>query len=255
MLQTSHSYSLLTTVVLFLFSTGNNCFAQETFRINSSAVYDIVVEIDRCDEEQKQLNVCVGPGRVSIYRKGTAVPFQVLSLNNVSVNKEQLAYNPRINKNRRKLYDDEYSFILGDFNFDANEDLAVCNGRDGGYGAPSYNVYLYDRTSRVFVENVSLSKLTEGYLGLFFVDAKKRRLIAHSKSGCCYHETEFYKVVRNEPVLVEKIIEDASGDDARGYVVTVTTRKLVHGKWVIRVRKIRVSEGSTLRTNGPSLMC
>ena len=235
------AYSLSTSVVLvalFLVSTVNNCLAQETFRISSSsAVYDIVVDMNRCDEEQKQLNLCTGPGQVRIYRKGTAVPFQVLSLKNINVYKDQLAYNPRIDKNTRKLYDDEYSFIFGDFNFDNNEDLAVCNGRDGGYGAPSYNVYLYNGLSGNFVENESLSKLTEGYLGLFFVDSKKRQLVAYSKSGCCYHETEFYKVIENKPVLVEKIIEDA-----RGYFVTVRTRKLVNGKWVNRVSKKKLRE-------------
>ena len=244
MLQTYYAYSLCTSIVLFalfLVSTGNNSFAQETFRISSSsAVYDLVVEIDRCDEEQKPFNVCIGPGRVSIYRKGTAFPFQVFSLKNINVHKDQLAYNPEIDKNTRKLYDDEYSFIFGDFNFDAKEDLAVCNGRNGGYGAPSYNVYLYNGTSKKFVENVSLSKLTEGYLGLFFVDSKKRQLVAYSKSGCCYHETELYKVIRNKPVLVEKIIEEASGDDALGYVVIVTTRKLVNGKWAKRVSKKKI---------------
>ncbi len=234
------SYSLSTSVVLvalLLVSTGNDCFAQETFRINSSStIYEIVVEIDRCDEERKNF-LCTGPGRVSIYRKDTAVPFQVLSLKNISVNKDQLAYNPTIDKNTRKIYDDEYSVIFGDFNFDAKEDLAVCNGWNGGYGAPSYNVYLYNGTSSKFVENVSLSKLTEGYLGLFFVDSKKRQLIAHSKSGCCYHETEFYKVIRNKPVLVKTIIEDAIR-----YVVTVRTRRLVNGKWVTRVSKKKMKE-------------
>lgn len=236
------TYSLSTSVVLFallLVSTANNSFAQETFKIsNSSAVYDIVVEIDRCDEEAKRINLCIGPGRVRIHRKGAASPFQVLSLKNINVYKDQLAYNPRIDKNLRKLYDDEYSFIFGDFNFDAKEDLAVCNGTAGGYGAPSYNVYLYNDESGKFVENESLSKLTEGYLGLFFVDSKKKQLVAYSKSGCCYHETEFYKVIRNKPLLVEKIIEDASSDDARWYVV-VTRRKLVNGKWVTRVSRKR----------------
>jgi len=226
---------------VFLVSAESNSFAQETFKINSSsAVYDIVIDIDRCDEEQKRFNLCIGPGRVSIYRKGSAVPFQILSLKNLEVNKDQLAYNPEIDKNIRKLYDDEYSLIFGDFNFDANEDLAVCNGRNGGYGGPSYNVYLYNAKSKKFIENVRLSKLTEGYLGLFFVDSKKRQLLAYSKSGCCYHETEVYKVIHNKPVLAEKIIEEASGDDATGYVVKVTTRKLLNGKWVKRVTRKRV---------------
>lgn len=175
---------------------------------------------------------------MNIYRKGSAVPSQVLKLKNIEVHKDQLAYNSAIDKSVRKLYDDEYSFVFGDFNFDSFEDLAVCNGRNGGYGGPSYSVYLYNAKTKKFDLNVGLSKLTEdAYLGLFFVESKKRQLVAHSKSGCCHHETDVYRVVRNQPVLVEKVIEEASGDDATGSVVVVTTRKLVNGKWIKRVTK------------------
>jgi hypothetical protein len=229
---------------LFLFTSANNCFAQQTFEINStSAVYNLKVELDSCDEERKRLSpsVCTGPGQVSIYRKGSAAPFQTLTLKNLEVYKEQIAFKSRTDKRKRKLYDDEYSFIFGDFNFDANEDLAICNGRNGGYGGPSYNVYLYNVESKQFVESVNLSKLTEGsYLGLFFVKPKQRQLVAYSKSGCCYHESEIYRVIRNQPVMVEKIIEEASGSDAEGYFVVITRRKLVNGKWTKRVSKTRL---------------
>jgi hypothetical protein len=51
-----------------------------------------------------------------------------------------------------------------------------------------------------------------------------------------------YRVVRNRPVLVEKVIEEASGEDATGDGVVVTTRKLVNGKWIKRVRKKKFKE-------------
>ena len=243
-LRTIREFSIALLALLFI-STGENCFAQETFEIkNSSAAYDIEVKIDKCDEERKKMSPsdCEGPGRVSIYRKGSAVPFQVLTFKNLEVSADQLAYNSEIDKRERQLYDDEFSFIFGDFNFDGNEDLAICTGRNGGYGAPSYSVYVYNVKSKQFVENVRLTKLTEGaYLGLFFVEPKKSQLVARSKSGCCYHETEVYKVVSNKPVLVERVIEEASGSDDAGYVVRITTRRLVKGKWVKRVRKKKVA--------------
>lgn len=183
-------------------------------------------------------NRCSGAARISLYRKGTTSPFQILTLPAIEVYKDQLAYNPEIDKKQRKLYDDEYSFIFGDFNFDGKEDLAVCNGRGGGYGAPSYNVYLYSGRSEKFVENKGLSRLTEGYLGLFFVDQEKKQLVAFSKSGCCYHETEKYKVADNKPILVEKTVEDATG----GRVVVITNRKLINGKWVKRVRREKLDQ-------------
>ena len=243
--------SIVRTISLALFalvlvSARNNCFAQETFKIHSSStVYDLSVKMNKCDEEEKKFNptLCRGPGQVSIFRKGSTSPFQILNLKQLEVDKEQIAYNSEIDKSERKLYDDEYSFVFGDFNFDASEDLAVCNGRNGGYGAPSYNVYLFNKGTKKFVENVRFSKLAQGaYLGLFFIEAKKRQLVAYSKSGCCYHETDVFKVINNRPVLVEKIIEEASGGDATGYVVTVTTRKLVNGKWVKRRTKEKVKE-------------
>jgi hypothetical protein len=233
-------------ILLCWADTNKECVAQETFNINSSsALYDVKVTIDKCDPEEKRLDPgnCTGPGRVSIYKKGSTSPFQILKLKNIEINKEQIAYNSKVNKDSRALYDDEYSLIFGDFNFDASEDVAVCNGRNGGYAAPSYNVYLYNKHSQRFAENVRFSRLTEGYLGLFFVDAKKRQLTAYSKSGCCYHETDVFKVVNNRPVLVEKVIEEASGSDTDGYVVRVTTRKLVGGRWVKRVSKRKEKAG------------
>lgn len=216
------------------------CAVQKTFEIKgSSTAYDVKISIDKCDEEESKYNpsICRGPGQVDIYRKGSSTPFQVLKLKELEIDSKQTAYNSKINKKQRKLYDDEYSVIFDDFNFDGSEDLAICNGRNGGYGAPSYNVYLYDKSSKQFVENVKLSNLTEeAYLGLFFIDRKKRELTAFSKSGCCYHESEVYKVSNNRPVLVEKTVEDATS----GKTVVITTRKLINGKWVKRVRRERI---------------
>lgn len=229
--------------VLLLLLARQVSLAQETFKIqNASKNYNLMVKVAACGgkEQFNMPNMCGGAGRVSIYRKDAVSSFQVLNLKNIEVDKEQIAFNPEIDKRLRKLYDDEYSFIFGDFNFDGKEDLAICNGRNGGYGAPSYNVYLFNSRLNRFVENKKLSELTDGYLGLFFVDPKKKQLLAFSKSGCCYHETELYKVVSNKPVLVETIIEDASGSDNTGYDVLVTTRKLIKGRWVKRVRKEKV---------------
>jgi hypothetical protein len=226
--------------MLFLFDRIS--FAQETLNIrNASSEYDLRVQVKDCGSgaSDNLSDRCSGPGRVSVYRKGAKAPFQVLRLSSVEIYKDQLAYDPELAKKSRKIYDDEYSFIFGDFNFDGAKDLAICNGRNGGYGAPSYTVYLFNSGVNKFIENKRLSDLTEGiYLGLFFVESKKRLLVAFWKSGCCYHQTEKYRVVANRPVLVEKITEAV--DDTGDFMV-VTTRKLVNGKWVKRVRKEKIS--------------
>lgn len=229
---------------LLLFLTARVSLAQETFNIqNASKKYDLKVQVEECggQAQNNMPNVCGGAAQVRLYRKGITTPFQKINLKNIEVDKEQTAYNPAIDKRPRKIYDDEYSFIFGDFNFDGDEDLAICNGRNGGYGAPSYNVYLYEKGANVFIENKRLSKLTEGvYLGLFFVAPKKKQLIAYSKSGCCYHETEVYQMVGNKPVLIEKEIEEA-GDK---YAV-ITTKRLVNGKWVKKVRREKIRENTS----------
>ncbi len=224
--------------LLMVFLIERIFFAQETINIrNASAEYDLTVQVKECGGDESLPDKCVGPGRVSIYRKGAKAPFQVLSLPAIEIYKDQLAYDPESAEESRKLYDDEYGFIFGDFNFDGMKDLAICNGRNGGYGAPSYTVYLFNRRVNKFVEDKRLSMLTEdGHLGLFFVEAKKRLLVAFVKSGCCYHVTEKYSVVANRPVLVETIIEDGT----KGEFMVTTTRKLVNGKWVKRVRRERL---------------
>jgi hypothetical protein len=230
--------------MVLLFFAEQASFAKEILKIqNASREYDLVVQIESCggEKQDNNPNTCNGVARVSIYRKSAQSPFQVISLPNVEIYKDTIAYNPRLNPKPRAVYEEEYSFVFEDFNFDGREDLAICNGRNGGYGGPSYNVYLFNKQSNNLSENKRLSRLTEGgYLGLFLVDAKKRQLITLSKSGCCYHETEKYKVANNTPVLVEKIIEQASGGDTTGYDVVITTRKLINGKWVKRVRKEKI---------------
>jgi hypothetical protein len=228
----------LSLAALLIMLAGQASLAQKTYKVrNILRAYDLTVRVKSCGDDA---DTCSGEGRVSIFKKGAGTPFQVLSLPNVEIYNDTVAYNPEINANRRGLYAEEYSFIADDFNFDGREDLAICNGRESGYSGPSYTVFLFNARSKRFVENKRLSELAEGpYLGLFFVDAKKRQLVAYSKSGCCFHETDKYKVVGDRPVLVEKTVEDAMG--SAGYVVT-TTKRLVNGRWVKRVRKEKIKD-------------
>ena len=229
-------------ILLFLL-TGQVSFAQETFKIDrASREYDVVIRVKACGGEAQgnDANTCNGPAQVSLYKKGVQSTFQVLHLPNIELYKDTVAYNPTMNKKARGIYAEEYSVVFDDFDFDGKQDLAICNGRNGGYGAPSYNIYLFDKKSNRFVENRRLTRLNEGvYLGLFFLDARRKLLVAYSKSGCCYHETEKYRMVNNKPILVEKMIEDASRGDS---TVSTTTRKLINGKWVTKVTKEKIKQ-------------
>lgn len=224
--------------------------AAETLRVeNASKKYELEVSVAGCGgpERLDSENNCDGPARVQIYRKGTKTPFQVLHLPNLELYKDTAAYSPETSAKPRGIYAEEYTFVFEDFDFDGEEDLAVCNGRNGGYGGPSYNVYLFDRTRKRFVENRRLSQLTEGaYLGLFFRDPKRKRLSVHSKSGCCYHETEVYSLVRGRPVMVEKETEEVTATDREDeLLVTTTTKKRVGRRWLVKTKREKVKrEGS-----------
>lgn len=226
-----------------MFLAGQNSSAQQTLKIRgASRSYDMTIREGACDGRREAVPDAnadddeARPARLVIYRKGAGAPFQVLCLPSVRVYKDHLANNSARPGARRVLYDESYTLVFGDFNFDGREDFAVCNGANGGYGGPSYDVYVFDKAARKFVENRRLSRLAgEGYLGMFSADAKRKLLVAQSKSGCCYHETQKYKVVNDRPRLVEKVTEDAMTGDG----VTITTVKLVNGKWVKRVRRER----------------
>src|ERR1051325_10970450 len=107
----------------------------ETLKIqNVSKVYDLEVRVASCGgaEQDGDSNRCSGPARVSLFRKGSKSPFQVLRLPNVGLYRDTAAFSPETSEKPRGLYAEEYSFVFDDFNFDGREDLAVCNGRDGG---------------------------------------------------------------------------------------------------------------------------
>ncbi len=223
-------------VVAFLCLCATPAFGQHLVTLDSvSKNFTFTIDLSAPPDQTDPNNGFEGvPGKVLISRKGEAKPFQVLNLKSIQINATQLAYNPTIDTTERVLYDTEYSVVVEDFNFDGKEDLAICNGRHGGYGAPSYNVFLFNEKAGRFIRNLGLSRLTTNvYLGLFFPDSKTRRLAAYSKSGCCYHETEYYRVVNDRPVMVEKLIVDSISTDR-----TVTTHlKKVRGRWVKKVTR------------------
>lgn len=125
---------------------------------------------------------------------------------------------------------------LEDFNFDGLPDLAIQNGMDSGYGGASYNIYLYSTAKKEFVLSDKFSQLaTAPYLGRFSINRKRMILRTDQKSGCCWHEVQEFKVVKNDPVMIYQSVENASG---RTWVVT-TTRRFVNGKWTTKVSKVR----------------
>lgn len=142
--------------------------------------------------------------------------------------------------NHAPTYGDQSLLFFEDFNFDGRQDLAVRNGSEGGYGGPSYDIYLSDPKSPLLVFNPSFSSLTrDEQLGMFAVDPVAKRLHTSSKSGCCWHQYATWQIENNEPVMVaEKIVAAQMPSEAKPYMplgyMDVTDRALKDRQWVER---------------------
>ncbi|GLQ46720.1 hypothetical protein GCM10007862_17710 [Dyella lipolytica] len=121
-----------------------------------------------------------------------------------------------------------YSFLLSDVNGDGNDDLIVWTGRDGGYGGPSFDVYLFNAAEHKYVYSQAYSDLTVGSIRLFTVENGKVRTIV--KDGCCTHIFETYQVESDEPKLIERVTESASeGSDK----IIVKTERLIGDRMTV----------------------
>jgi hypothetical protein len=207
-------------VILLLCSSA---VAQERFDIkDASKDYDVRVEVAKCEDR-----MCEGKATFTLFPKGQTRPFQIFRLANTSF---LLGENEQPLANKTLLYDEQSAFSFGDYDFDGVADLALCDGTNGGYGMPSYQIYLFASRAKKFVNSLAFTRLAqEGSLGMFEVDAKKKVLRTFGKSGCCYHITEEYSVVNNRPRKVLEVTEDATIPDEKK--VKVTTRRLVNRRW------------------------
>ena len=124
-------------------------------------------------------------------------------------------------------YEYQATIHTGDFNFDGDQDFAIQTGNNGSYGGPSYDVFLQDRRSGLFLHAPALSALTVTGLGFFEVDPSARELVEYTKDGCCYHEETHYSVRSNMPTPKRRHVEDATGERLRSF-----TEVYANGKWM-----------------------
>lgn len=207
----------------------SSVFAQKTFELKDASKYfDIKIKVAKCED-----GFCSGKSSFSFYKKGGTTPYQVINLDDTQI---QLDENGNAQANISMLYDNQSAVNIDDFNFDGMEDVAICDGANGSYGGPSYQVYLSSKSAGKFVYSKAFSELGQ-HLGMFEVDKKKKVLRIFDKSGCCWHVTEEYSVINNRPVKVFVEEEDATIPDETK--VKITTKTLVKGKWQTKTKIVK----------------
>ena len=208
-------------LIVLLFSTC--AAAQIKFEVkNASKLYDVLIEVEKCEDK-----ICEGKVTYTLFKKNGRAKFQQFNLDDTSF---MLGDDDKPSVNVTRLYDEQSAVSFSDYNFDGVDDLALCDGTNGGYGMPSYQIYLFSPRANKFIHSEPFTELSqEGRLGMFEADAKRKRLRTFSKSGCCLHMTEEFAVVNNQPKKMLEIVEDATIPDEKR--VKITTKRFVKGRW------------------------
>lgn len=177
-----------------------------------------------CSSFTDEIAVCNGGMRLTITNSSANVN-QVIGLSTVFINNKYTLYDGPLTDGGVR---DTYSFLLSDVNGDGNDDLIVWTGRDGGYGGPSFDVYLFNAAEHKYVYSQAYSDLTVGSAGLFTIENGKLKTI--TKDGCCTHIFEMYQVESDEPKLVERVTESTSDGSDK---ISVKTERLIGDRMTI----------------------
>lgn len=126
------------------------------------------------------------------------------------------------------VYNDGDSIGCIDVNFDGHGDLVIYSGNLSAYYGPSYDIYLFNSATGRFERSPVLEELQLSGLGMFKVDTERQVLGVYSKSGCCTHYYEEYRLVENVPESVYFQEEVSMGEDELFHYYE---RELNDGQW------------------------
>lgn len=169
---------------------------------------DFEIEATSCRKETDLIQFCAGKTRISVHGDGRGFE-QTLEVPSFYFDSANSVYRGPLDASYKIR---GHSIVISDVNEDGKEDILIWTGKEGAYGGPSYDVYLFEASSGNYVHSADFSELTQGYNGLFFVE--QGRIKAVSSEGCCLHVQDTFEVKGNKPVLVERITEDTSNPDA-----------------------------------------
>lgn len=208
----------------------------QTFEIPKASP-EFALKVDVLPEEGSDMEPLTGRATVMILSRTTRKLIQTIKLPSVAIFKQQLATSVSKSGKQPALYDDDYTFVFEDFNFDGHEDLAICKDIQGSYGAMTYDIFLWNPKQKRFIKDAELSKLSSEHLGLVEVDRKKRELITYDKSGAAWHLKSTYKYANGHPRLIETEEDDATS----GTREVITTKRRVGKRWQKRVKMVSMS--------------
>lgn len=221
---------------MFLFLTPGPAPVQLHFSIpNASPQFSAEIEISTSDDPKA--DSITGSATITVIRNANHQKLQSIKLDSIVLFKSQMCTYFVSSGKQPDVYDDAYSLVFADFNFDGNMDLAVCRNTDGSYSSPTYDIYRWRPSLNRFIKDAELTKLGSEHLGLIKVDFKKRELITYDKSGAAWHLESRYRWVKGRPLLVQSIEDDATSADKE----VITTKTLVGGRWRKQVKVIPAS--------------
>jgi hypothetical protein len=178
-----------------------------------SKQYSAKIHINQCDGK-----ACAGAASVDLLNIQTNKIVQQFKTDELNI---MIAGLKNSQSNSNHLDKDQSIVIVDDFNFDGREDVAIQNGNDGSYGSPSYDVYVYNQTKKMFVPSAELSALASDTVGLFSVDHKRKRIITFEKDGCCWHLTSEYAVIPKKGLQKVNTKEEAIESDGNNVKVII----------------------------------
>ena len=181
--------------------------------------WDVIVSASGCDNPD--FPSCRGLATVDVFTKDNGVLSQRIEMPEFFV---QLDDKGETIINKAEGYGEYNScLVVGDFNFDGYSDLALRSGNKGaysgqiaalfvryartgdagGYGAPSYDIYLYDPDQKRFIRNEALTDLASHNMGLFIVDPEAKTLQTFRKTDPAWYISEKYQLKGNTLFQVE----------------------------------------------------
>ncbi len=160
---------------------------------------------------------CEQAGLVYVSKKGQDLPLQVMPMNNIFLSLYKAAPASGV-AGQSAEYGEQSTILVGDFNFDGEEDIAIRNGNRSSYNGPSFDVFLKQPQQAGWRYSAALTGLIQNTLGFFQVEAKRKRLKTSEKSGCCYHVATEYQLINDQPVPVLRTIHDGLVEGRYNYV-------------------------------------